>query len=84
MFLRCQNLSLGYQIPKSVTRFSDIHLSMSVQNLFVLSKYKGLDPETISERDEDGNTGTFDTTFGYDRGSFPNPRTFTFIARFNF
>ena len=84
MFLRCQNLSLGYQIPKSVTRFSDIHLSMSVQNLFVLSKYKGLDPETISERDQDGDTGKFDTTFGYDRGAFPNPRSFTFIARFNF
>ena len=84
MHLRCQNLTLGYQIPKDLTRFADVHLSFSIQNLFVLTKYKGLDPETVSEKSTSSTDGYFDTTFGYDTGSFPLPRTFNFIARFNF
>ena len=84
MFLRCQNITLGYQIPKSVAKFADIHLSLSVQNLFVLTNYTGLDPEVVSEYDTNGNTGTFDTTFGLDTGAFPIPRSYSVIARFNF
>ena len=83
-FLRCQNLSIGYLIPKSVTKFADVHLSISGQNLFVLSRYTGLDPETVSEMDVSTKDGYFDTTFGLDSGGFPVPRTYTFIARFNF
>ena len=83
-FLRCQNVSLGYLLPKSTTRFADVHLSFSVQNLFVLTKYRGLDPETVSSVDNDANTGTFDTTHGLDRGSLPMPRAFSFIVRLEF
>jgi hypothetical protein len=79
-FLRCQNLSIGYQIPKKVTKIADIHLSLSAENLFVLSAYKGMDPETVSEVDDTYR----DTAFGLDDGSFPLPRTYTFIARFDF
>ena len=79
-FLRLQNLSLGYQIPKKTTKFTDIHLSLSCENMFVLTKYSGLDPETVSEVSD----STRDTTFGIDDGSFPVPRAFTFIVRFDF
>jgi TonB-linked SusC/RagA family outer membrane protein len=79
-FLRCQNVTLGYAIPRKLTKVTDIHLSLSVENLFVLTGYNGLDPETVSELD-----ATYkDTTFGLDAGSFPIPRTVTFIARFEF
>lgn len=79
-FIRCQNLSVGYQIPKKLTKYAAIHLSLSAENLFVISKYKGLDPETVSE----ANTNTYDTTFGLDRGSFPMPTTYSFIVRLEF
>ena len=79
-YLRCQNLSIGYQIPKNLTKFADIHLSLSAQNLFCLTNYKGLDPETVSEMSSD----TYDTTFGIDRGSLPMPRSYSLIVRLNF
>jgi len=77
-FLRLQNLTLGYQIPRKTTKVTDIHLSFSCENLFVLTKYSGLDTETVSEL-SDG-----DNTFGVDNGSFPIPRAWTFNVRFDF
>jgi TonB-linked SusC/RagA family outer membrane protein len=79
-FLRLQNLTIGYLIPKTVSKFADVHLSLSGGNLFVLSKYHGMDPETVSEVEDKYR----DTTFGLDNGSFPIPRTFTFILRLDF
>jgi len=79
-FLRMQNVTLGYTLPKKVTKFTDLHLSLSADNLFVISGYHGLDPETISEV---GDTYR-DAAFGVDKGSYPLPRTFTFILRFDF
>ena len=79
-FLRCQNLSIGYQLFKSTTKFADVHLSLSATNLFVLTKYKGLDPETVSEVHDTRKDGSF----GYDAGSVPMPRTYTFALRFDF
>jgi len=76
-FLRMQNVTLGYRIPKSTAGFADVYLSFSGQNLFVLSKYSGMDPETVSSY---GN----DNSFGRDEGSFPMPRAYVFTARFDF
>jgi len=78
-FLRLQNVTLGYRIPKATTTFVDIYLSLSGQNLFVLSKYTGMDPETVSSYGSDSPG-----TFGLDVGSFPLPRSFMFTARFDF
>ncbi|MDR2764210.1 MAG: TonB-dependent receptor [Tannerella sp.] len=84
-FLRCQNMTLGYRIPRKLTKIADIHLSLSVENLFVLTRYKGLDPETISENDyKENEVPRYDLTFGLDDGSFPIPRTYTLILRFDF
>ena len=79
-FLRLQNITIGYQIPKSTAKIADIYLSLTGENLFVLSKYSGMDPETVSEVDDVKR----DMSFGLDNGSFPIPRTFTFTLRFNF
>ena len=78
-FLRLQNVTLGYRIPKATASFADVYLSLSCQNLFVLSKYTGMDPETVSSYDSDRPS-----TFGTDVGSFPLPRSFVFTARFDF
>ena len=90
-FLRLQNLSIGYQLPQKLTGKTRIHLSANVENLFVLTPYSGLDPETVSDYSsldkgtEYDNTGEYGAgAFGLDRGSYPLPRTFTFVARFEF
>ena len=38
-YVRLANLSIGYTFPKSKTKFADIRLSVSCQNLFTITKY---------------------------------------------
>lgn len=75
-YFRCENITLAYDMPKSFTKFADIRLSFSVQNLFTVTNYKGSNPA--------GYNGDGDATGGIDCGTYPTPRTFTFGARFNF
>ena len=75
-YFRCENITLAYDMPKSFTKFADIRLSFSVQNLFTVTNYKGSNPA--------GYNGDGDATGGLDCGTYPTPRTFTFGARFNF
>ncbi|OAQ39073.1 hypothetical protein A5893_10380 [Pedobacter psychrophilus] len=68
-FLRLDNLSLGYKIPsKALNKISvgSVRIYASAQNLFVITGYKGLDPET--------NTNGA----GVDYNGNPQQRTFTF------
>jgi outer membrane receptor protein involved in Fe transport len=73
-FLKLKNISIGYRIPKKVSKVADIQLSVSAQNLFFLTKYTGLDPEVYGAR-----AGT-----GIDEGAYPESRTFTFGVKFDF
>ncbi len=48
-FIRLQNVSLAYQFPSSFLeklRLKSLKLYIQAQNLFVISNYKGWDPET--------------------------------------
>ncbi len=50
-FIRLTNLALAWQIPekwKKVASLKDIRLFINGQNLFTITKYKGLDPSTGS------------------------------------
>lgn len=78
-FVRLENISLSYTFPKRVTRFADVRLSFSCQNLFTITGYKGLDPagSTFSN-------SNVDVDAGIDMGAYPTPRTFTFGIRMNF
>ncbi len=60
-FFRMDNMSLGYTFNKLLFQKLDAHLSATVQNAFVITKYKGLDPEV------DG---------GIDNNNYPRPRVF--------
>lgn len=44
-FVRLQNANLSYRIPKSVGPLSNVSVYVSGNNLFLLTKYKGVDPE---------------------------------------
>lgn len=78
-YVRLANISLGYTLPKKTTKFADIRLSVSCQNLFTITSYKGMDPTSSSFSD-----GNVDVTSGVDMGGYPTPRTVTFGVKMNF
>ena len=78
-YLRCENISVAYTLPRKLTKFADIRLSLSAQNLFTITSYKGMDPAGVSFSEN-----SVDNDNGLDMGAYPNPRTFTLGVRFNF
>ncbi|TCD00504.1 TonB-dependent receptor [Pedobacter psychroterrae] len=60
-FVRLQNVSLGYSLPTKWTRgaFSSIRAHVDAQNLFTITPYKGVDPETDSYTAAYPNIRTF-------------------------
>lgn len=47
-YFRCENVTLAYDFPKSMTKIADLRLSFSIQNLFTISSYKGSNPAGYS------------------------------------
>ncbi len=78
-YLRLENLSVSYNLAKSVTKFADMRLTLSSQNLFTISGYKGMDPTSSAF-----SSDNVDINSGIDMGAYPTPRTFTFGVRMNF
>ena len=78
-YVRMENITLGYNLPKSVTKFADIKLYVSAQNLFTITGYKGMDPASTSF-----SSDNVDVNNGIDLGAYPTPRTFTFGVKMNF
>lgn len=46
-FLRCDNITLGYNFQNLLQDSLNLRLFLGVQNPFVITKYKGLDPEVF-------------------------------------
>jgi TonB-linked SusC/RagA family outer membrane protein len=72
-FLKLRNMSIGYTIPQSAfgkTSINRLRVYASGQNLAIITKYKGSDPEVSSN-------GTSSSGQGSDRNSGPNARTYT-------
>jgi TonB-linked SusC/RagA family outer membrane protein len=78
-YLKLQNAEIGYTIPSGTLQTKHIITSLRVyvsgQNLVTISRYKGYDPDFISD-------GLFSR--GFDYGSFPNPRAFIFGVQLGF
>ena len=79
-YFRLDNLSLSYNLPKRITKFADLRLTFSCQNLFTISGYKGMDPAGISFV----GSGSVDVNDGIDLGAYPLTRTYTIGVRMNF
>ncbi len=75
-FVRFQNATLGYNVPISKEgAFKSLRLSVTGQNLFLITDYSGLDPEiTVAT----GDLGSGVPSRGIDWSAFPTPRTITF------
>ena len=70
-FFRLDDLNLGYTFRGVGKWKSDISISGSVQNVFVLTGYSGMDPEVTAEN-------------GIDNIIWPRPRTYSFRLRVKF
>ena len=68
-FLRMDNLSFGYNVGKVFNNKANLRFSANVQNVFVITKYKGLDPEMNG---------------GIDNNFYPRPRTIVFGLNLDF
>lgn len=66
-FLRCDNITLGYSFEK--LKLGQLRVYSTVQNPFVITKYKGLDPEVYG---------------GIDNNVYPRPFSVMLGASFSF
>lgn len=73
-FARLSNLSIGYTF-KSIPKISSAKIYVSGQNLLLLTKFSGYDPEGS---DRDYGNGNSDTAAGVNVGAYPNARVITF------
>lgn len=67
-FLKMDNLTVGYNFSKILTQPISGRLSFSVQNVFTITNYSGLDPENS----------------GIDNNIWPRARTYTLGVNLNF
>jgi TonB-linked SusC/RagA family outer membrane protein len=74
-FFRLRNVQLGYTLPAALLSKTKVFASARVyiagSNLFVVTKYTGLDPEVQTPGSEARQTES-----GSDVGNMPQPRTF--------
>lgn len=69
-FLKMDNITLGYHFDNIFSTNVGLNLSGSVQNVFTITKYSGLDPEVFNN--------------GIDNAIYPRPRTFLLNANIQF
>lgn len=79
-FIRFKNISLSYQLPKSLLKGLDVSLYLRGTNLFTITKYKGFDPESTNASSGAGG----DVTQSIDYGSYPNAKSITGGIKVNF
>ena len=77
-FLRCNDITIGYTLPKDLTKkagISKARIYASTSNLFIITGYSGYDPEV------DVQTGL---TCGMDFNRYPRARGFVFGTNITF
>ncbi len=75
-FFRIRNITLGYTLPAKILdrwKIRTLRIYTTVQNAYVFTKYKGYDPE-VSSSIGGINPGL---EYGFDYGSYPQPRIIT-------
>ena len=78
-YLKLKNAELGYTLPSELTKkiqINNIRIYVAINNAFILTKYKGADPEM-------GYTAGL-ASYGIDRGYYPQSRQLLFGANISF
>jgi TonB-linked SusC/RagA family outer membrane protein len=76
-FFRMDNITLGRTFPKIGNKKVNLTVSAAVQNVFVITAYSGLDPETFYR----SGSGSF---LGIDKNLYPRPRIFMAGLKLNY
>jgi hypothetical protein len=79
-YLRLQNISLSYTLPKNIVRkikLENVKVYMNLQNVYTWTKYDGFDPEVGAMYGDALMTGL-------DYGRYPSPRIYTFGLNVSF
>lgn len=78
-YLRLKNVTLSYSLPASLVSkqkvVRNVRLSLSGQNLYTLTKYKGMDPEVGAYIGRDA--GSDNQAIGLDFGRYPLTRVYS-------
>ncbi|MBN1182767.1 MAG: TonB-dependent receptor [Bacteroidales bacterium] len=82
-YLRISDVTLGYDLARGlkIQKISQLRFYASVQNLYTLTKYNGMDPE-VGYGFDNGDTDKFSS--GIDLGFYPRPRTILFGINLKF
>ncbi|MGI4865196.1 MAG: SusC/RagA family TonB-linked outer membrane protein [Janthinobacterium lividum] len=79
-YVRLKNLTLGYNVPLSITKHAaikNLRIYATAQNLVTWTKYSGYDPEVSADPFSS-------TSLGRDFGVYPQSRTYTIGLNANF
>lgn len=68
-FLKCSNITLGYSFKNLLRNKLSGRMFLTAQNPFIITKYKGIDPEVAD---------------GVDKNPYPRPMSFQFGINLNF
>ncbi|MES2847621.1 MAG: TonB-dependent receptor [Bacteroidota bacterium] len=68
-FLRMDNMNIGYNVGNLGNSNVNLRFNAGIQNVFIVTKYKGIDPELSN---------------GIDNNQYPRPRTFVFGVGLDF
>jgi TonB-dependent starch-binding outer membrane protein SusC len=68
-FLRMDNFNIGYNAGDIISKNTNLRIGANVQNVFIITKYKGLDPEVSG---------------GIDNNFYPRPRNFVLSVNLDF
>ncbi|MEO3403640.1 SusC/RagA family TonB-linked outer membrane protein [Mucilaginibacter sp. CAU 1740] len=71
-FMRLSNASLGYTVPVKSKSIKTLRVSLTGQNLFLITNYSGLDPEVNTNKERNGVPSR-----GIDYTPYPSARVFT-------
>ena len=69
-FIRIKNVNLSYELPKNLIKKASVKLFIGAINLFTITKYKGIDPESST------TSSSNDSVQSIDYGSYPNAKRF--------
>jgi iron complex outermembrane receptor protein len=68
-FLKMDNIGLGYNVGKLWNEKANLSINFNCQNVFIITNYKGLDPEIFG---------------GLDRNLYPRPRFYVLGVNLDF
>jgi iron complex outermembrane receptor protein len=80
-FMKMGNLTLRYNVGHIGNAFKNVSAYVSGYNVFVITKYKGFDPEVNVSKTDFFGTGI--PSIGIDYVGYPSLRTFTFGLNFS-